>query len=106
MTTEISSIEQFDNLIKNNVTLVDFYADWCGPCKMLSPIIETFSNTTNINVVKINVDNFQTLAARYGIRAIPTLIWFKNGEVVNKQNGSCSLDTLKKVTDQITDSVA
>jgi thioredoxin 1 len=101
MTTEITSIEQFDNLIKNNVTLIDFYADWCGPCKMLSPILETFSNNTTINVVKANVDNFQTLAGRYGVRTIPALIWFKNGEVVHKQNGSCSADTLKKITDSI-----
>lgn len=105
MTTEISSIEQFDNLIKDNVTLVDFYADWCGPCKMLAPTLESFSNNTTINVVKANVDNFQDIAVRYSIRAIPTLIWFKNGEVAYKQNGSCSADTLKKITDQITDSV-
>lgn len=105
MTTEISTIEQFDNLIKNNVTLIDFYADWCGPCKMIAPTIESFSNNTTIDVAKANVDNFQDLAVRYGIRAIPALIWFKNGEVAYKHSGPCSADALKKITDQITDSV-
>jgi thioredoxin 1 len=107
MITEIKSTEQFDNTIKDpSVTLVDFYADWCGPCKMLSPTLESFAKSAPATkVVKVNVDDHIELAARFSIRGIPALLWFKNGQVVHSQTGSCSVDTLKKVNDQITDSV-
>lgn len=69
--------------------LVDFYADWCGPCRMLGPIIEEISReNTNIKVCKINVDNDPDLAARFGIMSIPTLMVFKNGEITNKAMGA------------------
>ncbi len=107
MITEIKSTEQFDNAIKDpSVTLVDFYADWCGPCKMLSPTLEAFaSSAPATNVVKVNVDDHHELAARFSIRGIPALRWFKNGQLVHAQSGSCSAATLKNVNDQITDSV-
>ena len=69
--------------------LVDFYADWCGPCRMLGPIIEEISReNTDIKVCKINVDNDPDLAARFGIMSIPTLMVFKNGEITNKAMGA------------------
>jgi len=71
--------------------LVDFYADWCGPCKMLSPIIEEIANeNTDIKVVKINVDEAQDIAAKYNVMSIPTLVVIKNGEEVNKSVGFIS----------------
>ena len=69
--------------------LVDFYADWCGPCRMLAPVIEEISaERTDIKVCKINVDNDSELAAAYGVMSIPSLFVFKNGEVTNHALGA------------------
>jgi thioredoxin 1 len=72
-------------VLKNNkLTLVDFYADWCGPCKMLSPILERIaSEETNFDIAKINVDESQYLAMKYQVMSIPTMILFKNGSPID-----------------------
>jgi len=68
--------------------LIDFYADWCGPCKMLAPIIENISKThPEIQVVKCDVDKNQELAIKYGVRSIPTVVAIVNGEEVNRKVG-------------------
>ena len=68
--------------------LIDFYADWCGPCKMLSPIIEEIAEeNSDIKVVKVNVDDSQDLAMKYQVMSIPTLVVIKNGEEVNRSVG-------------------
>ena len=67
----------FDNLIQGNV-LVDFYANWCGPCKMLGPILEEVSDL--IQIVKVDVDNFEEISKKYRVMSIPTIVLFKNGE--------------------------
>lgn len=69
--------------------LVDFWATWCGPCRMVGPIIEELSNDYDGKAVvgKVDVDNNQEFAAKYGVRNIPTVLLFKNGEVVDKQVG-------------------
>ncbi len=73
--------QNFDSEINANTTLVDFYADWCGPCKMIAPIVEEIANErADINVGKVNVDDDGTLAMKYGVVSIPTLIVFKNGK--------------------------
>ncbi len=82
MIKHLEKIEDFDKEISEDV-IVDFYADWCGPCKMLGPVLEE----TNFNVLKVNVDDFQELAIKYGVMSIPTLIRFKNGEEVKKVIG-------------------
>ena len=65
--------------------LVDFYADWCGPCKMVGPVVDKISDTVaSVKFVKVNVDDFPEIAQRYGIMSIPTLIAFKNGQPVDQ----------------------
>ncbi len=78
-------------LEKNEVVLVDFYADWCGPCKALAPILEEIDNDREkVKIVKINIDRNPDIAKRFGIMSIPTLIVFKNGKEINKNIGLCS----------------
>lgn len=86
--------EEFNELVLNSkgIVFVDFYADWCGPCKMLSPIMDTIANT---NVVyKINVDEEESLAREYGIMSIPCVILFKDGKEINRSIGLKSKDEL------------
>ena len=79
--------------------VVDFYADWCGPCKMMAPIIDELADENgNIKVGKVNVDDSQDLAVNYGIMSIPTIIIFKNGNVYKKFIGVVSKqDILKEI---------
>ena len=78
-----------EEVLKSNIpVLVDFYADWCGPCKMLSPTVdEVASENDDIKVVKINVDESQEVAIKYQIMSIPTLVVIKNGKEVNRSVG-------------------
>jgi thioredoxin 1 len=74
--------ENFENEVLNSdkTTIVDFYADWCGPCKMMSPIIDKIAEeNSNIKVGKLNVDNAQDIAVKYNVMSIPTIVVFKNG---------------------------
>lgn len=79
----IESVAEYDALLKDNRSVfVDFYADWCGPCKMLGPVVEQIAaEVTDVVFVKVNVDLTPDIANRYGIMSIPTLIAFKNGEI-------------------------
>src|ERR1700759_3351421 len=72
--------------------LVDFWAEWCGPCKMISPLLDEISNeySGRIAIGKVNIDEDQTLAGKYGITAIPTLLFFKGGQVAGQVVGMCS----------------
>lgn len=80
----IENINEFEEAIKGKV-LVDFFATWCGPCRMLSPILEDISKEHD--VIKVDIDNFEELAVRYGIESIPTVISFENGEIKNRRVG-------------------
>ena len=78
--------------------LVDFYADWCGPCKMLSPVVEALSDKlTGCKVCKINVDDAPSIASRYGVMSIPTLIVFKQGKEAARSVGVQSADAIEKM---------
>ena len=85
---QIKTIDEFNEFINDEYVLIDFYADWCGPCKMLSPIIESIaSSRNNIKVAKVNVDDLNEIARSYSVMSIPTLILFKNGQMVDKKIG-------------------
>jgi thioredoxin 1 len=93
--------EQFDEEIKEGVTLVDFYADWCGPCKMMAPILEDLEKKKeDIKIIKVNVDVQSDLGRIFNIMSIPTLILFKEGRVVSKNTGFMSMDMLTDWIDQ------
>ena len=83
--------------------LVDFYADWCGPCKMLAPVIETLATEFEgkVKIGILNVDNAPDTAQTYGIMSIPTLLYFKNGEVVNKSIGVVAKSEIEQVLNSL-----
>ena len=96
------SVEDFeDEVLKSDVkVLVDFYADWCGPCKMMAPVLEEIAENNNgFKIVKLNVDENMSIAEKYNIMSSPALFLFDTGEVVNKSIGLISknevLDLLK-----------
>ena len=86
--------EDFKEEIKEGKVLVDFYADWCGPCKMLAPILETIEN--EIKIIKVNVDNHQDLAREYGIMSIPCLVLLENSVEIKRNIGFLNEDDLKQ----------
>ena len=88
--------QNFENELRNNNTvLVDFYAEWCGPCRMLTPTIEEIAKErTDISVGKVNIDENSNLAAYYGVMSIPTLIVFKDGKEHARLVGFTSKDNI------------
>ena len=93
--------EEFNELIKEGTTLIDFFADWCGPCKMLGPVIEELSNEyTDIKFAKVNVDDNMDLAEKFSIMSIPQVYMFKDGEVIGKFGGYRDKGGVKAFIDQ------
>jgi thioredoxin 1 len=99
----INDMHHLNQLIaENNNLVLDFFAEWCGPCKMLLPVLDDVSNENkDIVICKVNVDNNATLATQYNVRSIPTVIYFKDGEVKDRTMGFLPkdkfLDQLNKV---------
>ena len=78
--------------------LIDFYADWCGPCKAMNPILDQFTESSDIPLLKINVDTESEIAKKYGIRSIPCFVFVEDGEVKGKKIGMQGVDQLKELT--------
>lgn len=96
-------MENFNDIIKSGkLTLVDFYATWCGPCKMMHPVLEQLKEDLgeSIRIIKIDVDKNEAISTQYRIMSVPTFMLFKNGEAVWRQSGTIRLNDLKKLISQ------
>ncbi len=93
----------FDDIVvaSDKPVLIDFWAEWCGPCKMIGPVVEELAGEYEGKVVvgKVDVDNNPEISAKYGIRSIPTLLVFKGGEIVDKQVGAVPKGVLAQKLD-------
>jgi len=100
--TEIQA-DQFETEVVQyeGAVLVDFFADWCGPCKMIAPLLVNLSaEREDLKIVKVNADNASELLAKYGVRGLPTLLMFNQGSVAGTKVGAISLTQLREFADQ------
>lgn len=96
-------METFNDVISTNKpVLVDFFATWCGPCKMMHPVLEQLKVTygDKIRIIKIDIDKNSAIASQYQIQSVPTLILFKNGNIVWRQSGAMPLNELQNIIAQ------
>ena len=94
---------KFNELInQKQLVLVDFYADWCGPCKTMSPILQETKTVVkdDVKIIKINVDQYQDLASEFMVRGVPTLMLFKEGKMLWRQSGVLSKNQLVEIINQ------
>jgi thioredoxin 1 len=104
MTLEITDKDFQEKVLESDIpVLVDFWAAWCGPCRMVGPIIDELNAEYEGKAViaKMDVDQNQEFAAKYGVRNIPTVLFFKNGEMVNRQVGVAQKETYKEAIDSL-----
>ncbi|MCC5832947.1 MAG: thioredoxin [Chlamydiales bacterium] len=97
------SDDNFDDGVSQGVVLVDFYADWCGPCRMLAPIVEELAQEMSgkMTVAKVDTDQSVNVAAKFEVTSIPTLILFKDGQLVKRVVGLKDLDALRKMVSEV-----
>lgn len=88
--------DNFNEVVKEGTILLDFWANWCGPCRMLSPVLEQLAEEENLVIGKVNVDEEEELSATFQISSIPALFLIKDGKVVNKTVGYQPLEALKE----------
>ncbi len=96
MILHLENSQDFEKEIQGDLVLVDFYADWCGPCKMLAPELEALEKETGLKIIKINVDELGDIARKFRIMTIPTLMLFKGGELVKRESTYMPLEALKQ----------
>ena len=98
--------DEFDNVIKGSDVIIQLSADWCGPCKVLTPTLEAVANEKNIDVFKVNIDNNPRIVKEYNIRSIPRVLFIKNGKIsedlIGNQGRTKIEATCKKVYEQET----
>ena len=100
----VESADHFESVTSDyDVVLVDFYADWCGPCKMLEPVLEGLAGETDAVIAKVDVDQHQQLAGSFGVRGVPTLVLFADGEQVEQHTGVLPADRLRNLIDGYTE---
>ncbi|MBS3926286.1 MAG: thioredoxin [Nitrosarchaeum sp.] len=99
----IKNSQQFEQevLKSANPVFVDFWAEWCGPCRMVSPVVEELANDYQgkVKFVKVNVDEANELASKYNVFSIPTLAIFKNGKIVSQKSGAATKESFKSMID-------
>lgn len=96
-------MENFNDIINSEqLTLVDFFATWCGPCKMMHPVLEQLKDEMgeSIRIIKIDVDKNNSLAMNYRVQSVPTLMLFRKGEMLWRQSGALRLNDLKAIVSQ------
>lgn len=91
--------EDFDSLVKEGIHLIDFYADWCGPCKMLGSVLEEVKD--KIDIIKVNIDSYGDLANRFKVMSIPYLVFYKDGKEVSTNVGFIDKDTLMEKIEEV-----
>ena len=97
MIKHVESVKQFKEETATGTVLVDFFATWCGPCQMLSPVIEELDKKHDIKVLKVDVDELSDLAREFRVMSIPTLVVFKDGKMVKKELGYMPLERLESL---------
>ena len=95
--------ETMESTIKEGVTMVDFWAPWCGPCRMIAPVIEELAEEYEgkAKIAKVNTDENQEIAVKYGIRSIPAIMFFKDGELVDQMIGAASKEAFAEKLNNI-----
>jgi len=100
----VESAQHLDAIVdEHDVVLVDFFATWCGPCQMLEPVLDDLARETNGVIAKVDVDQHQQLAGSYGVRGVPTLALFADGEHVEQHTGVLPADRLRNLIEQHTE---
>ena len=97
MIKHIESVDQFNKEIASGKVLVDFYATWCGPCQMLSQVIEQLDKEANIKILKVDVDELSDIARVFRVMSIPTLVVLENGKMTKREMGYMPLERLEQL---------
>jgi len=93
----IENVSEFQDSIKNGIVIVDFFAEWCGPCRMMDNVLRKVEKELqNIPIIKVNVDSLPQLAMEYGVKGIPTIVIFQDGEEKDRIIGLVGVDTIKQ----------